>query len=860
MKKEDMMSHERWHKNMFTLKVSIFLFFCFTFSLSAQVEFLPSIEDTLLPTDWLFAGPFSIGAREGIVGAIEDLENFRPKEGQQHPSILPQGGKVIWREVTPDSLGWVKLEYEDVWWDTLMDYYGVAGIIDAGYAYAEFENQGRRRALAVAEEAGSFYLNGKLYRGDPYGHNLVRTPVVLEQGTNRVLVQLSGYGDHRFMFKLIPTSAPVMLIPRDATLPDIIEGKVDTMYAGIPILNTTSKRLKDIELRIGGEEFFKERVITVPSLAPLCIMKVSMVIEMMQPLQEVDTVSIAITVSYRDFVSQDHLSLRVRQKGESYRATFISGIDHSCQYYAVLPPKDYDPENEYALILSLHGAGVEALRLVDCHAQKDWAFVVAPTNRRRFGFDWQDWGRLDALEVLNLVKNAYPIDSNRMYLTGHSMGGHGTWHIALTHPDLFAAAAPLAGWTCFQLYIPWFLQKSYSFAEPGQIAIRDMSLREDFVPDFVENALNLPIFITQGGSDDNVPPVHSRFFASLLDELGYEYHYKEIPGKGHWYNLDDSEKTVCVDDPELMEFLKASIREPFPRHVILKTTNLGQNHKSFWVEIIRQEKPFFESRIETKVEEGEIKVSTKNVGQFSLFLSDELLSFSGIAFVVDGQRIGYKFRENGEVYFYREGDGFRIGKPKTGQLRKSPKSYGPIKQSYFTPFVLVYGTMGDTITTEIALHQARLEATRWWRRANGFVEVLPDTEVTPETMAHFNLILFGGSEENSVTAKLNRSLPIRLEAQKIFLGKSEIQGKSVAAQFIYPNPENPEKLVFVHQGTDLDGLKLSNFFTALYSGAGLPDYIIFDNRVRRKGWGGIICAGFFDSGWQIDERLGYYQK
>jgi pimeloyl-ACP methyl ester carboxylesterase len=860
MKKEDMMSHESCYRNLLTLKFSILLCCCLTISVSAQVEFLPSIEDTLLLTDWLYAGPFSIGAREGIAGVIEDLENFRPKEGQQHLSILPQGGKVNWKQVAPDSLGWVNLEYRDVWWDTLMDYYGVAGIIDAGYAYAEFENQSWRRALVVAEKAGSFYLNGKRFRGDPYGHNLVRTPVVLKEGTNRVLVQLSGYGDHRFMFKLIPVPSPVMLISKDATLPDIIEGKIDSIHAGIPILNTTSKRLKDIELCIGGEEFFNERVITVPSLAPLCIMKVPMVIEMMQPLQEVDTVSIAITVSYHDFVSKKHLSLRVRQKGESYKATFISGIDHSCQYYAVLPPKDYDPEKKYALILTLHGAAVKASRLVDCHAQKDWAFVVAPTNRRRYGFDWQDWGRLDALEVLSLVKKTFPIDSDRVYLTGHSMGGHGTWHIAMSHPHLFAAAAPLAGWTCFQLYIPWFLQKSYTFAEPGQITIRDMSLREDFVPDFVENALNLPIFITQGGSDDNVPPVHSRLFASLLDELNYQYHYKEIPGKGHWYNLDDSAKTVCVDDPELMEFLKARTREFLPRHVILKTTNLGQNHKSYWVKIIRQNRPFFESRIEAEVDEGGINLSTKNIDRFSLFLSHEFLPFGGIAFVVDGQRIGYKFREEGEVHFYKKGDGFRIGKPKSRRVKKSPESYGPIKQVYFSPFVLVYGTMGDSVTTEITLHQARLEATRWWRRANGFVEVLPDTEVTPQTMANFNLILFGGPRENSVTAKLSRRLPIRIEDEKIFLGKNEISGENVAVQFIYPNPENPEKFVFVRQGTNLDGLKLSNFFTALYSGAGLPDYLVFDERVRRKAWGGVICAGFFDSDWQIDERLSYIQK
>ncbi|UCB51720.1 MAG: alpha/beta fold hydrolase, partial [Candidatus Zixiibacteriota bacterium] len=645
-----------------------------------------------------------------------------------------------------------------------------------------------------------------------------------------------------------------------ATLPDLVEGAQQRVWTGIPILNTTSKRLKDAKISIGGGQYLKESEVIVPSLSPLCVKKVPVPLEIVEAPSGTDTISVGVEVSYGELVSEDRLVLRVREGGESYKTTFISEIDRSCQYYAVLTPKDYDPEKEYGLILTLHGAGVEASRLVDCHSQKDWAFVVAPTNRRRFGFDWQDWGRLDALEVLDQVRATFPIDAYRVYVTGHSMGGHGTWHIALAHPDLFAAAAPLAGWTSFQLYVPWFLQKSYTFAEPAQLAIRDMSLREDFVPNFVENALNLPIFISQGGNDDNVPPIHGRLFASLLEKLGYEYRYKEIPGKGHWYNLDDPDKTVCVDDSELMEFLETRKRNLWPKRVIFKTTNLGQSHKSYWVEIIQQEKPFFESRIEAEVNGPRIEVSTRNVREFALHLSEDLLPHRDLVFVVDGGKIGYKFRKNETLHFRKRDGEFRTGKTKHRRLSKSQESYGPIKRAYFSPFVLVYGTKGDSLTTEITLHQARLEATRWWRRANGFAEILPDTEVTSETVKNLNLILFGGPEENLVTAKLNRRLPIRIEDHKIILGKKKIGGEGIAAKFIYPNPLNPERLVCVHEGVGLDGLRLSTSFTALYSGAGLPDFIIFSDEVKSKGWGGVICAGSFDADWQIDEKLHYLRE
>jgi predicted esterase len=826
----------------------------------AQEKLLPSIADTLSPSDWLYIGPFSVGAREGIVGVVDDPENLRPREGDRLPSILPQGGWVSWKKVAPDSIGWVTLEYQDVWWDTLMTIYGVAGIVDAGYAYAEFENQGQKRALAVAEKVGSFYLNGKRFSGDVYGNGYVKTPVLLQDGINRILVELSGYGDHRFLFKLIPSPSPVMLIPQDATVPDLIRSQKESMWAGITLLNTTETRLKDIKLSLGGEGALERTETVVASVMPLCVKKVPVRLELSKTLDDTDTVSVPVEVSWKGFSVQDRLLLRVREPEQSRKVTFISAIDGSCQYYALLPPKDYDPKKQYGLILALHGAGVEASGLIDCHAPKDWAFVAAPTNRRPYGFDWQDWGRLDALEVLNLVREAFPIDANRVCLTGHSMGGHGTWHIALAHSDLFAAAAPMAGWTCFQLYVPWFLQKSYTFAEPRQIAIRDMSLREDFAPEFVENALNLPIFITQGGSDDNVPPVHARMFASLLEQLGYQYEYNEIPGKGHWYSLDDSSHTLCVDDPRVMDFLKDKISNPFPKHVIFKTSDIGQNNKAYWVKIIQQDKPYFESRIEAEVKAGGIDIRTRNIREFGLSLSEDLLPHGKIGFVVNGRKIAYEFKKDEAVFFHRKGDGFEIGRPKHSPPTKTPQSYGPIKQAYFSPFVLVYGTKGDSLATQTTLHQARLEAARWWSRANGSVDILPDTEVTQEIMENYNLILFGGPKENSVTGRLNKQLPIRMENGRMLVGKKEIPGDSLAAEFIYPNPLNPDRLVFVHQGIGAAGLELSTFFTTLYAGAGLPDFVVFDRQVKLKGWGGVVCAGFFDQGWQIDDKLYYLRE
>jgi len=74
------------------------------------------------------------------------------------------------------------------------------------------------------------------------------------------------------------------------------------------------------------------------------------------------------------------------------------------------------------------------------------------------------------------------------------------------------------------------------------------------------NALNMPIYILHGGDDDNVPPIHGRNFAEWLRELGYRLTYKEVPGRPHWWSYEDG--LSCVDDTDLMGFLKNQRRDP----------------------------------------------------------------------------------------------------------------------------------------------------------------------------------------------------------------------------------------------------------------------------------------------------------
>ena len=151
-----------------------------------------------------------------------------------------------------------------------------------------------------------------------------------------------------------------------------------------------------------------------------------------------------ILINKNSVLDETKINLEAVAPTEKHSNTFVSNIDGSLQYYAVAP--QIDPKKGSALFLSVHGAGVEAIGQARAYQSKDWGTLVAATNRRPRGFNWEDWGRIDALEVLHLAKEKFHPDPQRIYLTGHSMGGHGTWFLGATYPDKWAAIAPCAGY------------------------------------------------------------------------------------------------------------------------------------------------------------------------------------------------------------------------------------------------------------------------------------------------------------------------------------------------------------------------------------------------------------------------------
>lgn len=124
------------------------------------------------------------------------------------------------------------------------------------------------------------------------------------------------------------------------------------------------------------------------------------------------------------------------------------------QYLLYLPP-DYDTsDKKYPLVLFLHGAGERGneIELVKRHGppklveeRKEFPFIlVAPQCPEGARWNYQT---LSLITLLDEIESNYRVDKNRIFVTGLSMGGQGTWTLALTQPNRFAAIAPVCGWT-----------------------------------------------------------------------------------------------------------------------------------------------------------------------------------------------------------------------------------------------------------------------------------------------------------------------------------------------------------------------------------------------------------------------------
>lgn len=200
--------------------------------------------------------------------------------------------------------------------------------------------------------------------------------------------------------------------------------------------------------------------------------------------------------------------------------------DHRLSYL-LQTPAGRAPENGWPLLLFLHGYGecgdeIDKVKkhgppkLVSQFEQLTNCVIVSPQCPR------DSWWRVGALKALveEVAEKHGGIDQQRLYVSGLSMGGYGTWSLISHYPDYFAAAIPICGGGD-----PFRLPKN---RPPTKIGIRN-----EFRPDGLKKADSLPIWTFHGTDDGSVPIIETQRLVSLLREAGSSVRLTSYAGAGH---------------------------------------------------------------------------------------------------------------------------------------------------------------------------------------------------------------------------------------------------------------------------------------------------------------------------------------
>ncbi|MCI0747649.1 MAG: prolyl oligopeptidase family serine peptidase [Verrucomicrobia subdivision 3 bacterium] len=184
--------------------------------------------------------------------------------------------------------------------------------------------------------------------------------------------------------------------------------------------------------------------------------------------------------------------------------SFKKRVTHeiALNYLAYLPP-DYNPKKRWPLMLFLHGAGERGTNiwLVAKHGPPKIArtnaslpfILISPQCPAG-----DHWSNDLLLALLDHVTGKYAVDTNRIYLSGLSMGGYGTWALAIEQPEKFAAIAPICGG-----------------GETISILLAQGARR---------NALKrLPVWAFHGAKDPVVPLEESQRMVDALEKIGNKH-------------------------------------------------------------------------------------------------------------------------------------------------------------------------------------------------------------------------------------------------------------------------------------------------------------------------------------------------
>ena len=205
-------------------------------------------------------------------------------------------------------------------------------------------------------------------------------------------------------------------------------------------------------------------------------------------------------------------------------------------YYALDVPEGYDPNRKYQVRIQLHGG----VGRIEQNTPRDSVSLGRLSGAEQIyvmPYAWRDapwWtGRQteNLRAILDLVKRAYNVDENRVVLSGVSDGGTGAYYTAMRETTSFASFLPLNGFI--------MVLRNEAPDSDGDI--------------FVNNLVNKPMFVVNGGKDPLYPTSVVDPYVEHLKAGGVDLLYRPQPNAGHdtswWPDLKDTFEAFVADHP-----------------------------------------------------------------------------------------------------------------------------------------------------------------------------------------------------------------------------------------------------------------------------------------------------------------------
>lgn len=693
---------------------------------------------------------------------------------------------VVWKAVTPTETG------------------GLGKPAPGWVVYAATTLQVDAPTTFVAR-ADSFFdllLDGARQPGDIYASGSQRVPLRAPAGESLLVVRGMGRGGSPEV-QLWTTADEVLLHTADLTTPTLVEGETLAQPLGIPALSLVDAPILDVVVRVLPSEHLAETTTRLAGLTPLATTHVTAQLLPSAPLPPEGTpVPVTVRLESPSLEWSYELTVElttVAPTTNPVTRTFVSPMDGSAQLYGLLRPAG-TPDGPVGLVLSLHGAGVHAPGQAAAYGPKGWTALAAPTNRRPFGFDWEAWGRRDALEVLDHATATLPADPTRVYLTGHSMGGHGTWQLGTLFPGRFAVVGPSAGWISFETYGG----ETFPDGPLGWARASSDTLR------FAENLARRAVYVIHGSADDNVPVSEAHTMVAALTPIVPDLQFHEQPGAGHWWDGDAGAGADCVDWPPLFETMETRTLDPFELDFTFRSPSPWVSPTHSYVTLRSLKDPAADMVATSAVSGATVTLTTTNVR--SLVIDGAALRGRGVTKVV----------VDGAPHDVPDGP-LPVG-PQSG---KRPGASGPVNEVLERPWCVVWPD-----DSQFARRWAAWLVSHWAVIGNGQACGLPESAVTAERRAGANLLRVLPSAG---------ALPVPFTWSPTAIQVASNAYDHAAGVVVYPDGDGLSAAVVATAGDEPLLWRFQPFTSRFVA----PDYLVFAAQ-------GLRAAGFWTADWEWD--------